>query len=109
MSAVYTCMDVCVCVCVRVCVCVHACVCACVVCICACVHTCLCPYMCMSMPGMAPSAFESTKVKYKYFGILSSTSTSTPTEIKNILKYCQALSNVYLNVLKYVKVLIFGT
>ena len=46
---------------------------------------------------------------YKYFEALSSTSTSTPTEIKSILKYCQVLSNVYINVFKLVKLLTFGT
>ena len=38
-------------------------------------------------------AFE---VKYKYFGILCSTSTITPAEIKNYLSTVQVLLNVYL-------------
>ena len=58
---------------------------------------------------MEPCVFESTSVKYKYFETLSSTSTSAPTEIKSILKYCQVLSNVYINVFKLVKLLTFGT
>ena len=55
----YGCVYVCVCVCVFVCVCVYVRVCVCAY-MHACVHTYLCPYMCMSIPGMAPSAFEST-------------------------------------------------
>ena len=41
--------------------------------------------------------------------MLWSTSTSTPVEIKVRLKYYQVLSNAYLNVIKYVKVLTCGT
>ena len=55
------------------------------------------------------SPFESTSVMYKYFETLSNTSTSTLAEIKSILKYCQVLSNVYINVFKLVKLLTFGT
>ena len=58
---------------------------------------------------MGPSTFESTSVMYKYFETLSSISTSIPAEIKSILKYCQVLSNVYINVFKYIKLLTFGT
>ena len=43
------------------------------------------------------------KYMRKYFKILS----STPAEIKSVLKSCQVLSNVYLKVLKYTKVLTF--
>ena len=41
----------------------------------------VCMYICTYVSGMGPSMFESTLVNYKYFGILSSTSISTPTEI----------------------------
>ena len=46
---------------------------------------------------------------YKYFEALSSTSTSTPAEIKSIRKYGQVLSNMYINVFKLAILLTFGT
>ena len=51
----------------------------------------------MAMVGkvadMRPSTFESTEVKYKYFGILLSTSTSIPGENDKVLKQIQVLLN----------------
>ena len=38
-------------------------------------------------------------LSYKYYEILSST--STPAEIKSILKYCEVLSNLYIKILAY--------